>query len=437
VCLFILHRLYKIQLDHAQKEIYRAQETITIVDRDQQRHAAEKEAAKNRSKARQLNETLLVQAAREEAWRLGLQEGLNQGRNIAIAAEPIEVLYNTANPPLDDASYSEESRSSVAQTQSQFHIRTQSPVSPTHGAHKAAGQDRLLLSFFLPEKTLWVLTQPNSPQPSAGRPLSAHASDVPDQIRPISVHNVGLPRSNLPIPDNLIPSRLRQQIAYTCSFRVLEDTESAPSVQLPKLSDASQEALPIPPPVQPSASQPHRRPTHRRNSSSGSSTLSTLDIINEPFGGNLRTPTSAIPEVLKHDNAASTLPCEFWFSQARFFSYVLIELPSTTLSINHHRENTVLLVVTAYRKVNALRLEQSFITSHVKNYRTDVQPPVKISPRNGNYSFLTDSYFSISISSPVHCRIGHPKRVEVPHPDIVSLFLLHPPGLQGFQDLHP
>ena len=89
-----MHRLYKIQLDRAQKEIYRAQETITIVE--QQRHAAEKEAAKNRSKARQLNETLLVQAAREEAWRLGLQEGLNQGRNIALAAEPTEV----PTPPL-------------------------------------------------------------------------------------------------------------------------------------------------------------------------------------------------------------------------------------------------------------------------------------------------------------------------------------------------
>jgi len=97
-CVFIyfifLHRLYKVQLDRAQKEIYRAQETITIVD--QQRHAAEKEATKNRSKARQLNETSLVQAAREEAWRLGLQEGLNQGRNIALAAEPTEV----PTPPL-------------------------------------------------------------------------------------------------------------------------------------------------------------------------------------------------------------------------------------------------------------------------------------------------------------------------------------------------
>jgi len=178
VCLFILHRLYKIQLDRAQKEIYRAQETITIVDRDQQRHAAEKEAAKNRSKARQLNETLLVQAAREEAWRLGLQEGLNQGRNIALAAEPTDVLYTTANPPLDDASHSEESRSSVTQTQSQFHIRTQSPVSLHSRGPESRRARPPSIIILLPAGSA---TQSNSPQPSAGRPLSTHASDVPDQ----------------------------------------------------------------------------------------------------------------------------------------------------------------------------------------------------------------------------------------------------------------
>jgi len=312
-------------------EIYRAQETITLVDRDQQRHAAEKEAAKNRSKARQLNETLLAQAAREEAWRLGLQEGLNQGRNIALAAEPTDVLYTTANPPLDDACYSEESRSSVAQTQSQFPIRTQSPVSPHSRGPESRRARSPSIIILLPAGSA---TQPNSPQPSTGRPLSTHASDVPDQKRPISVHNVGLPCSNLPIS---YPHDSDNRLRIPAPFELSRTPEPAPSVRLPRLSNASQEALPIPPPVQSSASQPHRRPGHRRNSSSGSSTLSTLDIINEPFGGNLRTPMSAIPEVLsqctgsplprsidgEHD-AASTLPCEFWFSQAHFFFFMFL-----------------------------------------------------------------------------------------------------------------
>ena len=374
----ILHRLYKIQLDRAQKEIYRAQETITIVD--QQRHVAEKEAAKNRSKARQLNETLLVQAAREEAWRLGLQEGLNQGRNIALAAEPTEVPYTTttANPLLDDASYSEESRSSVTQGgQSQFPIRTQSPVSSySRGAEDHRSSPSIIIP--LPAATA---TQPNSPQPSAGRPLSTHASEVPDQIRPISVHNAPpsphLPRSNLPIPDNLIPSLdADNRIRIPAPFEFSRTPEPSPSIQLPRLSNASQEALPIPPPVQSSASQHHRRPGHRRNSSSGSSTLSALDIINDPFGGNLRTPMSAIPEVMsqysgsplprsvdgEHDMRHHPSLVSFGFSpMPHNFIYILIELPSTTLSINHRREATVLLVVTAYLKLQVdtvLHLDQ-------------------------------------------------------------------------------
>ena len=72
-------RLYKIQLRTAQNEIYKAQDTIEAVDR--QRYNAEKEAAKFRSKTRRLNEDILMLAAREEAWKLGLQEGLNRGRS--------------------------------------------------------------------------------------------------------------------------------------------------------------------------------------------------------------------------------------------------------------------------------------------------------------------------------------------------------------------
>ena len=71
-------RLYKIQLKSAQNEIYKAQDIIEAVDL--QRYNAEREAAKYRSKARQLHETILMSAAREEAWKLGLQEGLNRGR---------------------------------------------------------------------------------------------------------------------------------------------------------------------------------------------------------------------------------------------------------------------------------------------------------------------------------------------------------------------
>ncbi|KZP05554.1 hypothetical protein FIBSPDRAFT_765695, partial [Athelia psychrophila] len=73
-------RLYKVQLENAQKEIYRAQEVIADVE--SQRQEAEADAARSRSTARALKEERLMQTAREEGRRLGLQEGMHRGRDL-------------------------------------------------------------------------------------------------------------------------------------------------------------------------------------------------------------------------------------------------------------------------------------------------------------------------------------------------------------------
>ncbi|KAF5323243.1 hypothetical protein D9619_013506 [Psilocybe cf. subviscida] len=70
--------LYKIQLDIAQKEIYRAQEIVDRVDR--QRANAEDEIQRLTSKLRKLQEERAVAHALEEGRRLGYEEGLRQGR---------------------------------------------------------------------------------------------------------------------------------------------------------------------------------------------------------------------------------------------------------------------------------------------------------------------------------------------------------------------
>jgi hypothetical protein len=74
--------LYKLQLDAAQKEIFRAQEILSAVEG--QRDEAEASAAKARTTARLLNEEHLVRAAREEGRRLGFEEGLRRGRQIGF-----------------------------------------------------------------------------------------------------------------------------------------------------------------------------------------------------------------------------------------------------------------------------------------------------------------------------------------------------------------
>lgn len=73
-------RMYKLQLDYAQKEIYKAQEILESVEN--QRHDAEASAAKARNVARKLREESLVDLAREEGRRLGLQEGLARSRRL-------------------------------------------------------------------------------------------------------------------------------------------------------------------------------------------------------------------------------------------------------------------------------------------------------------------------------------------------------------------
>ncbi|KAI9508907.1 hypothetical protein F5148DRAFT_1191375 [Russula earlei] len=75
-------RLYKLQLEYAQKEIYKAQEILESLET--QRHDAEASAAKARNVARKLREESLVDLAREEGHRLGLQAGLSRSRRLGF-----------------------------------------------------------------------------------------------------------------------------------------------------------------------------------------------------------------------------------------------------------------------------------------------------------------------------------------------------------------
>ncbi|KAI9436170.1 hypothetical protein H4582DRAFT_458339 [Lactarius indigo] len=69
--------MYKLQLDQAQREIFRAQEMLTGLEA--RRHDAEEDAARARSVARKLQEERAVEAAREEGKQQGWHEGLRRG----------------------------------------------------------------------------------------------------------------------------------------------------------------------------------------------------------------------------------------------------------------------------------------------------------------------------------------------------------------------
>ncbi|KAH9483413.1 hypothetical protein JR316_0002879 [Psilocybe cubensis] len=80
--------LYKIQLDMAQKEIFRAQEIVDKIER--QRENAEEDAARARSKMHKLMEARAIEQAMEEGRRMGFEEGLRQGRFVKPMREDRE-----------------------------------------------------------------------------------------------------------------------------------------------------------------------------------------------------------------------------------------------------------------------------------------------------------------------------------------------------------
>ena len=69
--------MYKLQLDQAQREIFRAQELLTGLE--ERRHDAEEDAARARNVARKLQEERAVEAAREEGKQQGWHDGLRRG----------------------------------------------------------------------------------------------------------------------------------------------------------------------------------------------------------------------------------------------------------------------------------------------------------------------------------------------------------------------
>ncbi|KAH7912266.1 hypothetical protein BJ138DRAFT_1125350 [Hygrophoropsis aurantiaca] len=73
-------KLYKAALEAAQKEIFRAQEVLNTVE--DRRREAEEEALKFRNKARKLSEEKMINMAREEGRKEGIQAGLAMGKDI-------------------------------------------------------------------------------------------------------------------------------------------------------------------------------------------------------------------------------------------------------------------------------------------------------------------------------------------------------------------
>jgi hypothetical protein len=242
-------RLYKLQLEYAQQEIFKAQDILDSLET--QRHDAEASAAKARNVARKLKEETLVDLAREEGRRIGLQEGIARGRrlgseNARSTLDRRESRVLPSAPSLENLSVvqDEDARSAVTGT----------PPGP------------------LPLDPIGetMLNFPPSPSPPAPNPeVDTRPGPVPVVVRntpPPSYHpeNIIPPDGFIPLADN------------GSTIRLPPPHEMVPPIA--PSSPAGTEPLMVP--------NPGVRPdiVSFEPESPGSTTISQFELVSEPSG---------------------------------------------------------------------------------------------------------------------------------------------------------
>ncbi|KAG0694828.1 hypothetical protein DFH29DRAFT_300959 [Suillus ampliporus] len=197
-------KLYKLQLDNAQKEIFRAQDIINQVSA--QKCEAEADAARARTKARKLQEEKMMMIAHEEGRRRGYKEGLSIGRRLGFDEgttirydeDPARRVRRTAVPP--DQGDEEEEDESVHSERN--HLRLQSRAPPRSSRHVRPESAPPVGTYdpaphvpVLPVPILVNPVRPPSPPRRTTTPPSPPAGTIyPTPMRPAPSHSGDVPQ---------------------------------------------------------------------------------------------------------------------------------------------------------------------------------------------------------------------------------------------------
>ncbi|KAG1747290.1 hypothetical protein EDD22DRAFT_273326 [Suillus occidentalis] len=234
-------KLYKLQLENAQKEIFRAQDIINQVSA--QKCEAEADAARARTKARKLQEEKMMMIAHEDGRRRGYKEGLTIGRRLGFDEgstiryddEPARRVHRSAIQPDGGDEEEEEEEGSVHSERN--HVRSQPRAHPRPSRHARPESAPPVGQYGAPHAVAVIPVPPPqvNPVPShspPGRittpsPSTSPPAEVayPTQIRTVSSHSADPPRdswipradpqtSYIPIP---APHELSQPIARSSS----------------------------------------------------------------------------------------------------------------------------------------------------------------------------------------------------------------------------
>ncbi|TCD61327.1 hypothetical protein EIP91_008588 [Steccherinum ochraceum] len=299
--------LYKLQLDNAQKELRRAQELLDSLE--SQRLAAEEDAARARGMARKLKEEKVIQVARDEGRKLGIEEGIARGRAMGYeegraagfargkssATKEYMQRYEAADydlpgPPI---------RISVSSSDDSSPIKQPSPIPPP--AQQGTPPEDIRIA------------SPGSNNIYFQR--STTPTDFQTTNPRSSVHSFTQMTADYPQDDGFIPridddGRVRLPPPH--------ELASSPAASPP----APTPALMVPPPLPPQPSAEPETPTEptspgrpryrrRRSTESNSTTMSQFDILGPPVassGRNIERPVilSAIVEEKERSSTVSS-----------------------------------------------------------------------------------------------------------------------------------
>lgn len=307
-------RLYKIQLDYAQQEIFKAQDILDSLET--QRHDAEASAAKARTVARKLKEESLVDLAREEGRRIGLQEGIARSRRLGLEnpRSPLdrrESRVVLSAPSLDDIDAVQEEDVRSAGTGTPPGPSPLDPIGET------------MLNF------------PPSPSRTAPHP---EVDTIPVPV-PVVVRNTPSPSHH---PENIIPPEGFIPLADNEStIRLPPPHEMAPPIApLSPVSPANTEPLMVP--------NPGVRPDYfsYEPESPGSTTISQFELVSEPNHSLTRPSRRNKPSlsVIAESVSSNNTPAD----RARSISVDPASRPPSSASVPYGQVFLPCLPLTAY-----------------------------------------------------------------------------------------
>lgn len=324
-------RLYKLQLDNAQKEIHKAQDVIDVLEKE--RNDAEESAARARSTARKLKEEKLVMQAREDGRREGMQQGFERGRRLGFEEGRA-------------AGYESGRAAALREFQDDREIQPRS-TPPRPVSHRSISLRQSLSQSRLRQSTTPVDLQDDVhiPSPPPSRPLTGAFTHVPIP-EPVIVQNVHIPEPVIPIngqgdylPDGWIPTIDEdERIRLPPPHELTTTPTTSPPAGAALRMDNTTPVLTIPPPSTPNevleshSQQPTpsyytppdaspidsessgklRRPRRRNSMESESTTISQFEILGPPIApsarsvGGVERPESVLSAIKEESQRGSS-----------------------------------------------------------------------------------------------------------------------------------